>query len=134
MQVMLTNRTSVQVPILAVRGGKWFSDMLQPGIETTIAGDNVTKLLVGKADPGAAPSDPDSVAARTRFLAGITAMEGRSDIGAAQQVTLVRLLIDNFSGDVDVNDGTESIAVLAKNESKEVAATQFTLAPPTEEE
>ena len=127
MQAMLTNRSTVQMPILYIKDDAWHADMLMPGIATLINDDDVTQLTIGKTDPGAAPANPDSAAARTEFLAGIAAMEGRSDAGAAQRVTPLRLLIENYAGEMDVSDGTESLATLNRGDSREVQGTLFEL-------
>jgi len=123
---MITNRSTVQVPVLH-RGVVWTADMLMPGIATFINDDDLTALTIGKMDPGAAPNDPDSIAARTKFLSGIGAMEGRSDAGVAQRVTPLTLLVENFASAIDVGDGTTTIATLAKGEGQEVTATQFNI-------
>lgn len=127
MQVMLTNRSSVQYPVLITKAGRWYAFMLMPGIEQTITGDDVTNIRLGKQLPGTAPADSDSMKAKDTYVAGIFVMEGRSDIAAATQITPLRLFVENFEGTLDVNDGEASIGTLAKGERKEVTATQFML-------
>lgn len=116
MQVMLTNRSTVQVPILMVKGGKWYSDRLQPGIEKTIAGADVTELKIGRMSPGAPPSDPDSLKARDDFNNGTDCMLGRG--GGPAVITNVRMFIENFEGTMTATDGTTPIT-LAPWERKE---------------
>lgn len=127
MQVMLTNRSVTQIPLLITKAGLWNTVMLQPGIELTIAGDDVTNLLIGKEVPGTAPADIDSAKAKLTFLAGIMAMEGRSDIAAAQKITPLRLFIENFKGDLNVQGSGSALGPLAQGERKEFYDTSFML-------
>ncbi len=127
MQVMLTNRSPVQFPLLITKGGLWSTLMLQPGIEQTLAGDDVTNLLMGKVVPGTSPADIDSAKAKITFLAGIAAMEGRSDIAAAQKITPLRLFIESFDGTMSVDGGAGVIATLNKGDRQEVVSTSFML-------
>lgn len=127
MQLRITNLSPVQVPILVTRAGRWFADTLMPGIETGIVGDDVTNIRLGKQTPGTAPADPDSMRAKDNYIAGIAAMQGRSDATGVGAVTLLRVLFENFEGTLDVNDGAASVGTLAKGDSKVVEAEQFML-------
>lgn len=118
MQVMLTNRSTTQLPILMVKGGKWYSGRLMPGIEQTIAGVDVTELKIGRMSPGAAPADPGSEAARADFINGTDMMLGRG--GGPAVLTPIRMFIENFEGTVTATDGTTP-STLAPWERKEVA-------------
>lgn len=120
MQLKITNRSTVQVPILVDRGGLLHSELLMPGVERTILGADVASVKLGRMSPGAIPSDPDSVKARENFLNGVDAMLGRSDGPAV--ATQVRMFIENFEGSVNVVDGGSNTTAIAAKEAKEVAA------------
>jgi hypothetical protein len=124
---MLTNRSTTPFPLLITKAGRWTSEMLDPGIKRTIAGDDVTNLTLGKQIPGTPPADVDGPKAKTNYINGIYAMEGRSDVSVPARVTPLRMFIENFEGTMDVNDGTSSIATILKGQRLEVTAAQFML-------
>lgn len=126
MQVMLTNHSVVQFPVLVTKAGRWYAFMLQPGVEQTIAADDVTNLTMGDQIPGTSPADIDSARAKEFYLTGIAAMQGRYDATGNAAVVPLRLLVMNYEGTLTVDDGVGTVTV-AKGEGKEVTGQQFML-------
>ena len=114
MQLKITNHSTVQVPLLVVRGGRWHSELMMPGIERLILGADVTEVKMGRVSLGAEPADPDSKAAKINYENGIDAMLGRDDGPAV--LTPIPVLIESFEGDVSIVDGASTTTTIKAKE------------------